>query len=124
MKINRWIALAMIAVLVVGVMGIVSYRVFAQNSSQPAAQSGTEEPNDGTDVPGQDSSDEVPPAQTGITADEAQAIVEKAYPEATTIAVEFDREGGKDMWEVELDNDLDVKVDAASGEILYSEKRD
>ena len=117
MKINRWVALTVIASLMVGVMGFVSYRVFAQNSAQPAAQSGTE-------VPGQDSTDETPPAQTAITADEAQATVEKAYPGATTIAVEFDREGGKDMWEVELDNDLDVKVDAASGEILYSEKRD
>ena len=124
MKISKWIAFAVTALLVVGVMGVVSYRVFAQNSAQPAAQSGTEEPNDSTEVPGQDSSDEVAPAQTGITADEAQAIVEKAYPGVTTIAVEFDREGGKDMWEVELDNDLDVKVDAASGEILFSEKRD
>ena len=124
MKINRWIALAMIALVVVGAMAFVSYRVFAQNDAQPAAQSGTEEPNNGTEVPGQDSADEVPPAQTAITAVEAQAIVEKAYPGATTIAVEFDREGGKDMWEVELNNDLDVKVDAASGEILYSEKRD
>ena len=61
MKINRWIALAMIALLVVGAMGFVSYRVFAQNNAQPAAQSGTEEP-------GQDSADETPPAQTGITA--------------------------------------------------------
>lgn len=124
MRINRWIALAMIAFAVAGAMTFVGYRVFAQNSAQPAAQDGTEEPNDGTDVPGQDSSDEIPPAQTAITADEAQAIVEKAYTGAKTLAVEFDREGGKDMWEVELDNDLDVKVDAASGEILYSEKRD
>ena len=117
MKINRWIAFSMIALLVVGAMGFVSYRVFAQNNAQPAAQSGTEEP-------GQDSADETPPAQTGVTADEAQAIVEEAYPGVKTLAVEFDREGGKDVWEVELDNDQDVKVDASTGEILYSEKRD
>jgi uncharacterized membrane protein YkoI len=31
---------------------------------------------------------------------------------------------GRDLFEVELDNGQDVKVDATTGEILYSEARD
>jgi len=156
MKINKWIALAVIALLVVGAMGFVSYRVFASTFGSAASQDcsleaqednaiesaeaadaneqeygqqeeGEVENGDASEVVeanGQDTSDEVAPSSTGITADEAQAIVEKENPGAETLAVEFDREGGKDMWEVELVNGMDVKVDATTGEILYTEKRD
>ena len=155
MKINRWIALALIALLLISAMGFVSYRVFAsvngarafqdcstadtqENEANEASetedadtkecdQAGEAEEGDGneaTEVGGQDASDEVAPASTGITAQQAQAIVEAANPGAATLNVEFDRESGKEIWEVELDNGLDVKVDATTGEILSTEKRD
>ncbi len=157
MKINRFIALALIALLVVGAMGLLSYQALAQrNASQTMQDCSSEEDdanesaetedtdeveeecgdqtetegneaddaNEAAETNGQDSSDETAPANTGITADEAQAIVEAVNPGASTLAVEFDREGGKDVWEVELDNGQDVKVDASTGEILYSEARD
>jgi uncharacterized membrane protein YkoI len=38
MKINRFVALAAIALLVVGGMGVISYRAFAQHSAAPAVQ--------------------------------------------------------------------------------------
>src|SRR5687767_13023305 len=139
MKINRWIALAAIALLVVGAMGFVSYRVFAttnpfqtaqncdpdiedgetaeaENSdAEECEQQGEDETdaNEGTEDNGQDQSDETAPASTRISADEAQAIAE-----------EFDREGDKDIWEVELDNNFDVQVDANNGAILSTEQRD
>jgi uncharacterized membrane protein YkoI len=155
MKVNRWVALAAIALLVVGAMGFLSYRVFAsantiqaqqncgsdveesqtgENESAEAEnadtencdQQGTEatDANEATEVNGQDQSDETTPASTGITADEAKKIAEQANAGTSTLAVEFDREGGHDIWEVELDNNLDVKVDAHSGEILLTEQRD
>jgi uncharacterized membrane protein YkoI len=147
MKINKWIALALIALLVIGAMGLVSYRVFASSNlfqsqdcpdveGDEANEAGEDEDadanecdeggdaNEAEESNGADSSDETAPAATGITAEEAQAIAEAANPGAATLFVEFDREGGKDLWEVELDNDLDVKVDANTGEILYSEQRD
>jgi uncharacterized membrane protein YkoI len=150
MKINRWIALAAIALLVVGAMGFVSYRVFAttnpfqtaqncdpdiedgetaeaENSdAEECEQQGEDETdaNEGTEDNGQDQSDETAPASTRISADEAQAIAEEANPGATTLAVEFDREGDKDIWEVELDNNFDVQVDANNGAILSTEQRD
>jgi len=38
MKINRFVALAAIALLVVGAMGVVSYRAFAQDGQPPVTQ--------------------------------------------------------------------------------------
>lgn len=76
------------------------------------------------DTEGSDEADAVAPSTTGITAEEAQTIAEGANPGAKTLAVEFDRENGSDLFEVELDNGLDVKVDAANGNILLTEVRD
>jgi len=168
MKINRFIALAAIALLVVGAMGVLSYKAFAQTDQPPAAtdcngqdddaaeavetediddvehecgpqdedldeagevdtdevENEVEDANEAGEVEGVDEADEVAPAGTPVTADEAQAIAEAANPGAATLNVEFDRENGKDIWEVELDNGLDVKVDAASGAIFLTENRD
>lgn len=71
-----------------------------------------------------DEADEVAPSTTGITVEQAQATAEQANPGAKTLAVEFDRENGVDIFEVELDNGQDVKVDANNGTILASEVRD
>ena len=157
MKINRWVALALIAVLVVGAMGFVTYRVLASTNlfqtqdcpqdveeneadqtvevedadveecgNQLDDESGNGDVNEVQESGGADAdqSDEAAPVQTGITAEQAQAIVEAANPGTATLNVEFDREGGKDIWEVELNNDLDVQVDATTGEILSTEQRD
>jgi uncharacterized membrane protein YkoI len=67
------------------------------------------------------------PGQTSITADQAQVIAEAANPGAKTLAVELDQvneNGGAVIYEVELDNGLNVKVDAANGNILNTEQRD
>ena len=71
-----------------------------------------------------DTADETAPGNLVITAVQAQTIAEDANPGTITLAVEFDRENGKDIWEVELDNGQDVKVDAGSGQILLTEARD
>lgn len=71
-----------------------------------------------------DEADEVAPANTGITADEARSIAEEAYPDAAVLAVEFDRENGVDLFEAELDNGTDVRIDANSGAILGTDVRD
>jgi hypothetical protein len=174
MKINRFIALAAIALLVVGAMGILSYKAFAQSDQQStstdcngqdddaaeAAETedtddieeqcgpqdeevdeageadtdkveneveeadGVEDANEASEVDGVDEADEGTPTSLSVTAEEAQAIVEAANPGAAILNVEFDRENGKDIWEVELDNGLDVKVDTSSGVILLTENRD
>jgi len=167
MKINRFIALATIALLIIGAMAFLSYRAFAQNNQSAATQdcdndddvaetqevedsddveeecgpqdedldeaeeadtdeveNEVEDANEAGEVEDVDEADEVAPAGTAVSAEEAQAIVEAANPGAATLNVEFDRENGTDIWEVELDNGLDVKVDASSGIILLTEGRD
>jgi uncharacterized membrane protein YkoI len=62
------------------------------------------------------------PANTAITADEAKKIAEEANPGATALEVDFENEGGHDMWEVELSNNLEVELDANSGAILSTEQ--
>ncbi len=71
-----------------------------------------------------DEADEGVPPTTGITAEEAQAIVEQANPGAKTVDVEFEKENGVDMFEVELDNGKEVEVDANDGTILATEGDD
>lgn len=43
---------------------------------------------------------------------------------STTLAVEFDVEGGVELFEVEMDDGTDVKVAASDGTILGIEQRD
>jgi uncharacterized membrane protein YkoI len=144
MKIKRWIALALVAILVIGAMGFVSYRALAstnllqtQDCPSDVEENGeTEEAEDadagecGNDAEEESTSpetneanesDETAPPITGITADQARTIVEAAYPGASARKVEFEREWGKEIWEVELDNGSEVMVDATTGEILGTE---
>lgn len=79
---------------------------------------------DSTVVNGQTQPDEIAPTNTGITADEAKRLAEEANPGATALSVDFDHEGGHDMWEVELSNNAEVEVDANSGEILATKQND
>ncbi len=95
-----------------------------QQDESEADEAGDMDVEDGHQDADTDESDEAAPADTGISADQAQAIVEAANSDTTTLAVEFDRENGHDIWEVELANGLDVKVDASNGQILGTETRD
>jgi len=70
-----------------------------------------------------DETDEVAPENTGITAAEAQVIAE-AETGGTTLAVEFDVEGGVQIFEVELVDGRDVQVNATDGTIILIEQRD
>lgn len=87
-------------------------------------QCGPQDENEADEAGESDAADETAPAGLALTAVQAQQIAEDANPGVATLAVEFDRENGHDIWEVELDNGQDVKVDANSGEILLTEARD
>ncbi|MDI6770784.1 MAG: PepSY domain-containing protein [Anaerolineales bacterium] len=116
MKIKRFVVIGLIALLVVGAVGALAYRAYAQGSDDGE----TEEvgaPDDGEKA--NEEGDNAPvPADAAITANEAKAIAEEAYPGAKAREVEFEREGGVDAWEVELDNGVEVQVDPNTGEIL------
>lgn len=56
-----------------------------------------------------------------ITSEEAKAAALKANPAATVIKVELDNENGALVYSVELSNGADVKIDAGSAAVLYTD---
>lgn len=69
-----------------------------------------------------DEASEVAPADwTGLSLDEAKAIAVEANPGTAVVEADFEQEGGTAAYEVELDNGVELTIDALSGEILASE---
>jgi len=62
--------------------------------------------------------------QSQLTSDEARAAAEAVSPGAAATHVVLEHEGGKDVYEVQLDNGIEVEIDAATGEILATEQSD
>ena len=150
LKINRFVALALIALVVAGAMGAISYKVFAQagvlrnaRTAFPAQDCGQHETNDTQEqsvndadnlegqcgdqntpdeqVSGGDEVTETAPIGTpAITADHAQTAALAIHP-GTVRAVELDKENGKLVYGIEFEDGADVKVDAMTGEILGTE---
>ena len=81
---------------------------------------GNEQDENENEEGGNDDDNATPPANTPITAEQAKAIAEAAYPGTTTREVEYEHEGGIEGFEVELDNGLEVMVDPMTGEIIGS----
>jgi uncharacterized membrane protein YkoI len=61
-------------------------------------------------------------AKATITSAQAEAAALAANPGTTAIKAELDNENGALVYSVELSNGMDVKVDAANGEILHTEQ--
>lgn len=147
MKINRFVALAAIALIVVGAMGIVSMKAFAQSSQAPPAQAQTcdQQDEDPAEVQGAPDTDNVdlqcgdqneaddtkaestdgqesaPTGTPAITAEAAQKTAETYLNAGTATKVELDDENGKLIYSVEFANHSDVKVDAMTGDVLGTE---
>ena len=147
MKINRFIALAAIALLVVGAMGAVSMKAFAQTASQadPCAQQDDDTaevqnapdtdnvelecgdqnaPDDGQESEGAESTDgqdEAPTGTPAISAEAAQKTAEEYLNAGAAVKTELDDENGALVYSVEFSNGTDVKVDAMTGKVLGSE---
>jgi hypothetical protein len=81
-------------------LGIVATGVFAQGAASPA------------------------PSQTAITPEQAQEAVLAANPGTSVVGVDQDTENGSLVYEVKLDNGLEVQVDAGSGAILGTDQEE
>lgn len=110
MKINRWIALAAIALLVVAAMGAISYTTFAQGPG-----------GDGDEASESQDSGAALQSQAAITREEAEAIALAEYPGTKVRATELENEGGTLLYSVELDNGAEVEIDANTGTVLPAE---
>ncbi len=150
MKLNRFIALAAIALLVVGAMGAIATHSFAKGVNAPVAQSqdcsqdqadgaevqdapdtdnvelqcGDQNTPDGQESAGEaDSTEGAETAPTGtpaITAEQAQTAA-LAVQSGTVLKTELDDENGQLVYSVEFDGGVDVKVDAMTGSVLSTE---
>lgn len=147
MKLNRFIALAAIALLVVGAMGAIATHSFAKGANAPVAQSqdcsqdqadgaegqnapdtdnvelqcGDQNAPDGQESVGEAESAETAPTGTpAITAEEAQTAA-LAVHSSTVLKTELDDENGQLVYSVEFDGGVDVKVDAMTGLVLSTE---
>lgn len=150
MKINRFIALASIALLVVGAMGAVSMKAFAQSGNPPAQSQACHQqdddaaevqkapdtdnvdlqcgdqnaPDNGQEAEGAESANGQDAAPTGtpaITAQAAQKTAEAYLNAGTAIKTELDDENGALVYSVEFSNGTDVKVDAMTGSVIGTE---
>ncbi|MCI0609706.1 MAG: PepSY domain-containing protein [Anaerolineae bacterium] len=110
MKINRWIALAGIALLVVAAMGAMAFNAYAQAPTQ-----------DGDDTSESQDNGAALQGQAAITQEEAEAIALAGYPGAKVLAAELENEGGTLLYSIELDNSMEVEVDANNGTVLPAE---
>jgi uncharacterized membrane protein YkoI len=124
---NKTIAIAVLLFgLMVGSLGLVTLlsRPSAVDAA-PAARQGTP-CAEAQEAGGADDASEAnaSPGGTGITADEARAAAEAAYPGAKAREVELENENGATVYEVELDNGLEVVLDPATGNILCSGQGD
>lgn len=126
MRINKTIAVVVILLgLLAGGLAagiLLSQQPLSVNAAPPAQEAtdtdeaGEVEDNDENEV--DETEEAVSPDQASITPDEAKTAAEAAYSGAKAVAVELENENGKVAYEVELDNGLEVIVDANNGEIL------
>ena len=160
MKINRFVALAAIALLVIGGMGTVATRSLAASKIAVSAQSQScdQQDADTADVtdpadtdnvdlqcgeqvedgqldgaesvegrevaePTVNEADEAAALQgkAAISAADAESAALAANPGASVVKTDLGDENGTIVYDVELSNGADVKVDAANGTIITTD---
>jgi len=143
MKVNKKTIVGSIAGMALMVSAIGGGVALAQApttppASPPVVQEKQESANDQAQMPSYTGSISVDQAQTegmteadeaaalqgktGITAEEAKAAALAANPGAKVSKVELDNENGVLVYSVQLDNGLDVKVDAGNRAVLHTEQ--
>lgn len=148
MKLNRFLALAVMALLVVGAMGFTGYKASAQAPTPPPpaqvndqSQADSAEVQAGPDTDtvdlqsgdqtgldtaaaaeakSVDGADAAPAGTPAITADQAKTAALAAHP-GTVLSTSMDDENGKLIYSVEFDGGASVKVDALTGAVLGTE---
>ncbi len=124
---------ALAVALVVGSLMVMP--TFAQGPTPPQADTGPDERSpaynssvrvDDAQFEGVSEADEAAALAglASITPEEAKAAALAANPGTTVVEVELDNENGALVYSVELDNGLDVKVDAGSAAVLHTEQAD
>jgi uncharacterized membrane protein YkoI len=136
MKINRFAALAVIAVLVVAAIAVFKGEDIVESASQVLGIQGLGEGGEDEDAADINASIKVDAATLAgkteaeqavilaglatITEEQANAAAVAANPGTTVTETELEVENGGLVYEVELSNDFEVYVDAGTGSVLKS----
>lgn len=147
MKLKRTLALAAVALLLVGATSATAIHSYAQTTQPPAqaqtaaapddeqaavgADTDTEQveeqvgdqnaTDDGAEAPeAADGQDAAPTGTPGITADQAKAAAEAHLNAGAATQVQLDDENGKLVYSVTIGSS-DVKVDAMTGAVLAAD---
>ena len=104
---KKWWIAVILALLVAGSAIGISVAIASDGSGREAAEEQESEALSG---------------QAKITAEQAKEAALAANPGAIITQVELDNENGTLVWGVELADGTEVKVDAGSGQILYTEQ--
>lgn len=125
-----------LGLLAVSALGGTAYQVSAQSTSnqntpaviQKVASIDTEQ-NDTAESSSEtnDSKDIVSPsvlAQVKITETQARQIAINANPSTTVKTIDVDDEDGKAVYEIKLNNNIEVTVDAVTGSIVKADEED
>ena len=123
MKLKRTLAIAAVALLLVGGTAATTMQSFAQTTQPPAqVQTATAPDNEAAETPeGAEGQDPVPAGTPAITADQAKAAAEAHLNAGAATRVQLDDENGKLVYSVEIGTS-DVKVDAMTGAVLGVER--
>ena len=146
MKINKFLALAAIAIMAIGAMGFITSRTQAQSGTTPAplvqvteapnneqaigpdtdnieeqvgeqVEDGIPDGNEAAETEGSDGIDEVPSGTPAITSDAALQAAQAYLNTTASGTAILDDENGKLVYSVDL-NGSDIKVDAMTGTVL------
>ena len=133
---NTKLPMFVLGALLLGASGSIATQAFAQTPTpvQPTVMVSTQSNQDieqkdsqGNDVETNDDNEVVSAnvlAQVKITEAQARQIVLSANPNTTIKTIVVGDEDGKAVYEIELSNNTEVKIDAVNGSALKADKED
>ncbi len=134
---NKKLPMLVLGALLIGAGGSIAVQTFAQTSSpvQPITvvsnqtnQTTNQKDSKGNDMEENDDQDDSVPAnvlaQVKISETQARQIMLSANPGTNIKTIVVGDEDGKAIYEVELSNNTEVKIDAVNGSILKADKED
>lgn len=132
---NKKLPMFVLGALLLGAGGSIAVQTFAQTpTAQPTAvvsnqtdQTIDQKDAQGNDMETNDDNDVVSVsvlAQVKITEAQARQIVLNTNPNTTIKTIVVGDEDGKAIYEVELSNNTEVKIDAVNGSVLKADKED
>lgn len=119
---NKQLPLLVLGLMVLGAIGGTVYQVSAQSFNNQNTASVAQNGESDTEIEDVVSADLL--AQVKITETQARQITLAANPNVGIKTVQIGDENGKVIYEIELSNNTEIKIDAVNGSILKADVED